>query len=185
MKFRIFRIKKVKSTNNTAIRIIKNSNFNSGMVISETQDRGRGQYGKTWISFKGNLFVSFFYKLENFTITQKQLTKINCLLVKKLLSFYCRKKIVFKKPNDLFIEKKKICGILHETLNKLEIKYLVAGIGINLIKNPTIKDYPTTNLWDLTKVKIDSKKAYLKLIKIYEKFIPLFPKFNVKNIDKI
>ena len=46
MKFKIFKFKKVKSTNNTAIRIIKSSNFDYGMVISETQNSGRGQYGK-------------------------------------------------------------------------------------------------------------------------------------------
>ena len=108
MKFKIFKFKSVKSTNNTAIKIIKNSNIEYGMIISETQKSGRGQYGKKWISYKGNLFVSFFYKLENLTISFKQLTKTNCLLVKKLLSIYCKKQIVFKKPNDLLIDKKKL-----------------------------------------------------------------------------
>ena len=76
MKFKIFRFRKVKSTNNTAIRIIRNSNLNYGMVISEMQNNGRGQYGKKWISYKGNLFISFFYNLEHFTVSVKQLTKI-------------------------------------------------------------------------------------------------------------
>ena len=158
MKFKIFRFKKVNSTNNTAIRIIRNSNLNYGMVISEMQNNGRGQYGKKWISYKGNLFISFFYNLENFTVSVKQLTKINCLLVKKLLSLYCKNKIIFKKPNDLLIHRKKICGILQETLVKLNKKYLIVGIGINLIKNPYIKNYPTTNLLDLTKKKISKSK---------------------------
>ena len=69
MKFKIFRFKKVKSTNNTAIRIIKNSNLKYGMIISETQTMGRGQYGKKWVSYKGNLFVSFFYELKNINHT--------------------------------------------------------------------------------------------------------------------
>ena len=60
MQFKIFKFKKVKSTNNTAIRIIKNSNIEYGMIISEDQNHGKGQYGKKWISFKGNLFLSFF-----------------------------------------------------------------------------------------------------------------------------
>ena len=107
MKFTIFKFKKVKSTNSTAIRIIRNTNLNYGMIISETQNGGRGQYGKKWISYKGNLFVSFFYKLENLTFTLNQLTKINCLLVQKTLSLYYKKKIIFKKPNDLMIGKKK------------------------------------------------------------------------------
>ena len=168
MKFKIFRFKKVKSTNSTAIRIIKNYQFNCGMIISETQNKGRGQYGKKWISYKGNLFVSFFYKIEDLTASVKQLTKINCILVRELLSKYYKKKITFKKPNDLLINKKKICGILQESISIFDKKYLVVGIGINLIKNPNIKNYPTINLYKLTNKKISKNKIENKLKKIFE-----------------
>ena len=46
MKFKVFKFKKVKSTNNTAIRIIKNSKQDFGMISAEIQNNGRGQYGK-------------------------------------------------------------------------------------------------------------------------------------------
>ena len=78
------------------------------------------------------------------------MTKINCLLVKKLLTNYCKKNITFKKPNDLLIQKKKISGILQEIVHILDSKFLVVGIGINIRKSPKIKNYPTTNLYDLT-----------------------------------
>ena len=168
MKFKIFKFKKVKSTNNTAIRIIKNSNYHYGMITSETQDNGRGQYGKKWISYKGNFFVSFFFKLDGLNISLKQFTKLNCLLVRKLLSIYYKKKIIFKKPNDLLIEKKKICGILQETLTKFDKKYLIVGIGINLIKSPYIKGYPTTNLFELLDKKISRNIIENELKKIFE-----------------
>ena len=168
MKFKVFRFKKVNSTNNTAIRIIKTSKFDYGMIISETQNSGRGQYGKKWISYKGNLFVSFFYKIEDLTASVKQLTKINCILVRELLSKYYKKKITFKKPNDLLINKKKICGILQESISIFDKKYLVVGIGINLIKNPSIKNYPTINLYKLTNKKVSINKIENKLKKIFE-----------------
>ena len=168
MEFKIFKFKKVKSTNNTAIRIIKNSNIEYGMITSNIQKNGRGQYGKRWISYNGNLFVSFFYKLENLSISLKQITKMNCLLVKKLLSIYYKKKITFKNPNDLLIDKKKICGILQEKITKLNKKYLIVGIGINLIKNPNFKSYPTTNLHELLNKKISKKKIEKELKKIFE-----------------
>ena len=107
MKFKKFKFKNVKSTNNTAIRIIKTSKFKYGMVISDTQTKGRGQYGKKWISHKGNLFVSFFYELKNINLSLSRLTIINCLLIKKLLKNYYKKKIVLKRPNDLLIQKKR------------------------------------------------------------------------------
>ena len=168
MKFKVFKFNKVKSTNNTAIKIIKTSNVDYGMIVSENQSNGKGQYGKKWISYKGNLFVSFFFNLKNFDINLNKFTKLNCLLVKKLLTSYYRNKIIFKKPNDLLINKKKICGILQETLTKLNKKFLIVGIGINLIKSPLITNYPTTNLYELLDKKVSKRQIVNELKKIFE-----------------
>ena len=168
MKFKIFRFKKVESTNNSAIRIIKNSNIDYGMIIANEQKNGRGQYGKKWISYNGNLFVSFFYRFDYLTVSLKQITKINCLLVKKLLTNYYKKKIIIKKPNDLLIQKKKISGILQEIVHILDSKFLVVGIGINIRKSPKIKNYPTTNLYDLTNKHFNKREIENKLKLIFE-----------------
>ena len=176
MKFKVFRFNKVKSTNNTAIRIIKNYNYDFGMILSNLQINGRGQYGKKWVSYKGNLFVSFFYNLKNFKISINKLTQINCLMVKKCISQYYKKKIYFKKPNDLLIQKKKICGILQEKIDKSNNPYLIVGIGINLTKSPFIKNYPTTHLSELINKEISKKKIELNLKKIFEN--------NIKRLIK-
>ena len=174
MKFKIFRFKKLKSTNDTAIRVIKSSNLNHGMIIAESQSKGRGQYGRKWISFRGNLFVSLFYNLENINLTMNKITKLNCILVKKLISKYYKKRIVYKKPNDLLIKGKKICGILQEIINKQNQKFLILGIGINLIKNPIISNYPTTNLNDLINKKISKRNIEIQLKKIFEKNLKIY-----------
>ena len=92
MKFKKFKYKKVKSTNETAIRLIKNNNLNSGMVVADSQFSGKGQYGRKWISYKGNLFASFFYELNMHNLSISMITKNNCLIVKKLLSKNIKKK---------------------------------------------------------------------------------------------
>ena len=168
MKLKKFKFKRVKSTNNTAIRIIKESSYNKGMVIAETQTNGRGQYGRKWISSKGNLFVSFFNELNKKNLSINTITKINCTLVKKLLSTFTRKKIIFKKPNDLLINKKKICGILQEVINEKGINYIIIGIGINVKKNPKITKYPATNLNDVLNKDVSKRKIESKLRKIFE-----------------
>ena len=106
--------------------------------------------------------------LKNFDINLNKFTKLNCLLVKKLLTSYYRNKIILKKPNDLLINKKKICGILQETLTKLNKKYLIVGIGINLIKSPFIRNYPTTNLYELLDKKVSKRQIVNELKKIFE-----------------
>ena len=180
MKFKKFNFKKVKSTNDTAIRIIKNTNFKFGMVISDTQLSGKGQYGNKWISYKGNLFVSFFHELKNINVSLSALTKINCLLVKKTLIKYCKKKVIFKKPNDLLIDKKKVSGILQEIISISDKSFLIIGIGINLIKSPKIKNYPTTNLYELTDKLINKKNFENDLKEAFEKNLSKMYKTNYK-----
>jgi|TARA_B110000037_G_scaffold210489_1_gene260906 BirA family biotin operon repressor/biotin-[acetyl-CoA-carboxylase] ligase len=185
MQLKKFNFKVINSTNDLAIRIIKNTNNKSGIVIADKQKKGRGQHGNKWTSFKGNLFVSIFFQVDMIQFPLKDLTKANCFLVKKLLSNFYKDKIIIKKPNDLLINNMKISGILQETISKSGKTFIIVGIGVNLIKSPIIKNYPTTNLLDLTGVKITPYNAILKLKKIYEKFIPVLPKFNVKNINRI
>ena len=121
MKLKQFNFKKVKSTNLTAIKLINLSKNEFGMIVSETQTKGKGQYGRKWISYKGNIFLSFFYKLENIDLSLNSLTKKNCLLVKNVISRYYKKKITFKLPNDLLINKKKFVGFYKKKLRNLKI----------------------------------------------------------------
>ena len=176
MKLRQFNFIKVKSTNLTAIRLIKSTKNEFGLIISKAQSKGKGQYGRKWISYKGNIFLSFFYKLEKINLPLNSLTKINCLLVKDVISKYYSKKITFKFPNDLLINKKKICGILQEKIEKSKKSYLIVGIGFNLVKNPNIPNYPSTNLFKITNQKINRKK-FIKELKItFEKFLSKYYK---------
>ena len=169
MKIKKFEYKIVNSTNNTALRLIKRTNCQFGMVTAISQKLGKGQYGKKWISYKGNLFASFFFKIQNQNLNFKKITQLNCELIRKLLSSFYKKKITIKQPNDLLINGKKICGILQESIIKDEKQYLIIGVGINLIKSPYIKGYPTTNLYELIKKKIDKNKFQNKLKSIFEK----------------
>ena len=92
-------------------------------------------------------------------------------LIIKLISLYYKEKIVSKPPNDILIKEKKICGILQEIVQKNEIKYLIVGIGLNLVKSPNIPKYPTTNLYDLTNMKISTNNVSKNLILIYKNFL--------------
>ena len=176
MKLKQFNFKKVRSTNQTSIRVINNSNCKFGLIVSETQSNGRGQYGRKWISYKGNLFMSIFYKLNKINLSLSSLTKKNCLLVKRVISKYCKRNITFKSPNDLLINKKKICGILQEKIEKSDEKYLIVGIGINLIKSPNLSNYSTTNLFSVINKKINKKKIEKELKISFEKFLSKYYK---------
>ena len=172
-----FNYKCVNSTNDIAINLIKQKNIKAGFVLAEKQKKGRGQRGKKWISYKGNLFVSIFFSLEKINLTLKQLTKFNADLIIKLISHYYKKKIKLKSPNDILINRKKICGILQETIKKNNIQYLIVGIGLNLVNSPQINKYPTTNLYDLTNSKINVNKISKELKDMYKIFLKSYMDF--------
>jgi len=90
MKFKKFFYKKVNSTNDLAVRKIK-SGYTKGLIVTEYQKKGRGQFGRKWISFKGNLFASIFFEIKK-DISIKKMTEINCKIIKKILFKYIKKK---------------------------------------------------------------------------------------------
>ena len=171
-KFKKFLFKKVNSTNDIAINKIK-SGLSSGIIVSELQTRGRGQYGRKWISLKGNLFMSIFFKIKK-NITIKKITNLNIKIMRLSLMKIIKKKIFIKYPNDFLLNKKKFCGILQETYYSKGSKFLVIGIGINLVNNPKITNYPTTNIYNETGLLIKKKYLIQNIENIYIKKQKLF-----------
>ena len=86
MKIKLKKYKKVKSTNDIALKLIKKNNSCPMLVTSEQQTNGRGRGGKKWISEKGDLFISLFYKLDQKKINFKQFAVLNAFLLKKVIS---------------------------------------------------------------------------------------------------
>ena len=167
MKLKKFQFKRVSSTNNTAIRLIK-SGIDFGIVITESQSKGKGQRGNTWISKKGNIFISIFFKINN-KISLKSITSNNLSIIKKIIFNQIKKKINIKLPNDILIDKKKVCGVLQEILYRNDYKYLIVGIGINIINSPNLLNYPTTYLNTYSKKKINKIKMINKIKLYFEK----------------
>ena len=183
MKLKIFKFKNVTSTNDVATNMIKKQKKISGCIIAEKQTRGRGTYGKKWISQKGNLFGSIFFPLKKNYPSFSEFSIINPVIISDVIQKFCKKKkISFKWPNDIFINRKKICGILQEVITLNDRKFLIIGIGINIISNPIIKNsYQATNIFFETKKKPTSKEIINLLIIAYESFFYNLTSYNFIN----
>ena len=169
MKLKKYAFNLVKSTNDVSIRKIKSKN-NQGIVISNKQSNGRGRYGKRWISINGNLFMSIFFKI-NKNAKLKKITIKNCKIIKKAVSKFLTKKIEIKQPNDLLLNNQKFCGILQETFYDNNNKFLIIGIGINVVGCPKLNNYPTTYLNKYTKKRVDKLIIFRSIKQMFEKSI--------------
>ena len=120
-----------------------------------------------------------------FPILRSNLKKIQFLVqlqIRNILNNYNIKNVSLKWPNDLYINNKKVCGILQESivLGKL---YLIIGIGINVKSSPKIKKYPTTYINKETKKKIILTELVDKLKKAFVSKI-IDKKYSFKKIVK-
>ena len=170
MKLQVVKYDFVDSTNNIAIRRIKNGKIKPTLILANSQKKGRGQYGRKWISYRGNVFITIYFKLQK-KITIKTLSKKVYSTIKTSLEKLINEKITIKLPNDLLIKGSKICGILQETVNYNNKKYFIIGIGINLIKSPKIPNKQVSFLQKYNNNKIKKTDIYKNIKNNFEKFI--------------
>ena len=171
MMLKMIKFKSVKSTNDEAIKLIQKNGNASGLIVSDIQKKGKGTMGKKWISKKGNIFISIFFKVSLTKFKIENFLTINAKIIKKALKNYTKKNIMIKKPNDLLIEKKKFCGIFQEVIEHNSEKFLIVGVGINTMVAPHRKEIVSTCLADHTKRNIKNLEIIIKIKILYEEMI--------------
>ena len=186
MKFEIFKFENVTSTNDIAINLIKKEQKETGCVYAETQTKGRGTHGKEWISDKGNLFGSIFFPLKNNYPSFSEFSIINPIVISGVIKHFCKKEnINLKFPNDILVNGKKICGILQELITSNNEKFLIIGIGVNIVSNPNINNkYQATNILLQTKKKPKIEEIIDLIISSYEKFFVNLNSYNYVYFKK-
>lgn len=167
MKF--LKFNEIDSTNNYMKENIA-SFENYDIVSAKVQTSGRGRRGNTWLSPEGMALFSFLLKPEReFSIIET--TKLPLLAGISTLS--ALKKIKdgnysFKWTNDVFLNSKKLCGILIERVKN----DFVVGIGINVANK--IPD-------DIKNIAISMESDYdidKLILKVVEEFSVYYKKFS-------
>ena len=185
MKIKLLKYKTVKSTNNVALKLIKKKNLTPAIISSERQTQGRGTMGKKWISKKGNLFISIFFEISNKKIKFNDYSILNPHIIKNVLKKYSNNKILIKWPNDLLINKKKICGILQEVIEFKNKKYLIIGIGINTFISPVSKNFKSIALFKNSTNFVSNSQIFNDIKSAYEIFISDTSKYKISYFKKI
>ena len=173
------------STNDYLLKLLKKKNYEEGtMVHTNYQKNGRAQRNNEWLSENGkNLTFSFL--LEPYVELSNQffLHIITSISIFKTLLKINIKNISIKWPNDIYVNDKKIAGILIENLvYRKFIHKSVIGVGLNInqanfgslnatsIINETLKKHSLDQILKIFKSTFN--KEYLKLNsnKIHEEF---------------
>ena len=122
------------------------------VLVAEAQTAGRGRRGKQWFSpFGCNLYFSMYWQLEQGIQAAMGLSLVVGLAVAKVLQQQWQLPVRLKWPNDLYIEHKKLGGILVELAGQTHAQCdVVIGLGLN-IRMPDQTDKAVDQPWaDLT-----------------------------------
>ncbi|HCT4931670.1 TPA: bifunctional biotin--[acetyl-CoA-carboxylase] ligase/biotin operon repressor BirA [Morganella morganii] len=102
--------------------------------VAEYQYAGRGRRGRQWISpFGRNLYLSLYWRLEQGPAAAIGLSLVVGIVLAETLHELGASGVKVKWPNDLYLNDKKLAGILVELQGKTgDAAHVVIGIGINL-----------------------------------------------------
>jgi len=129
--------KKLRSTNIFLSRLLKSDELEEGYLIStDKQTRGIGQNNSFWESEPDkNLLFSFVLRPEKLEL-QKQfyLSIVVSLALTDLIKKYLKNsEICIKWPNDIYVDDRKIAGILIENaIQGTHFEWVIVGIGLNV-----------------------------------------------------
>lgn len=130
MAYPIYHYQTLPSTNAEAKKMILDG-IREGVLIAERQSAGRGRLGRTFFSENG-IFMSVILSPEKIPFDRGFLTSAVAVAVCRAVTeqgFDAKIKWV----NDLYLDGKKVCGILAEAVSMhTEMLGYVIGIGINV-----------------------------------------------------
>jgi len=165
---KIIKLLKTDSTNNYAKKFI--SYGEDVIITAKTQSLGKGSKGRKFSSKIGGLYLS---RLKFYSLNPDESFKIMIsvsMAVIKTLEYFGFTGLI-KWPNDIYINDKKVCGILIEnSLSNGKIISSIAGIGINVNnKLPPELLNTAVSLKNLSDKKIRLKLVRNKLIENLDK----------------
>ena len=129
----VYQYDEIDSTNIQAIRLAKKGAVHGTLVIADKQNAGKGRRGRVWESpDEENIYMSLLLRPKMKISSAPRLTLLMAYSTVKAIEEREGIQPQIKWPNDLVINRKKICGILTEMqVENNEITYVVIGIGIN------------------------------------------------------
>lgn len=182
--FRIYWLKETDSTNEEALRRISDgseASDNMSVLAAESQTAGKGQGDHKWHSQPGdNLTFTVILRygegpgyFHSFPANrQKEISDLTANAVVDYLALHGIKAWI-KPPNDIWIEDRKICGLLiKHRVNGSALLHTIIGIGLNINEKDFPADLPNPTSLRLQTGREDRYDVHSEL----ERFLEIFEK---------
>ncbi len=169
----------VVSTNTLAMEAAQQGAPEGTVIIAETQTGGKGRLGRTWISPRGNLYLSVILRPQIPTHKAPLITLVGAVAVASAIRKHCSLQAAIKWPNDILISGKKVAGLLTEMSAEPDrIRHIALGIGVDV--NMELQELPpdvrlnATTLAAESGAKIDRKLLLQQILRDLEHWYQIF-----------
>ena len=118
--------------------ISKQTDF--ALFVAEEQTQGHGRFGRSFFSPKGQIYMSLLLSPNQHFQELPQYTVLSAVAVSQAIEQLTGLNTQIKWVNDIYIEGKKVCGILTEAMSDFEtqrISHVIIGIGLNFCIDPS------------------------------------------------
>lgn len=162
----------VDSTNVEAKRIAQTSDFNQTLIVAREQVKGKGRMGRSWSSEKDSgIWMSLLLKPSLSPDMVSKVTLIAAAAASRAIEEETGLITGIKWPNDIVINRKKVCGILAElSAEHGHIHYLVVGVGINVSQSA----FEDSIVDKATSIVIENHGKSVNRLNIIKRFVETF-----------
>jgi BirA family biotin operon repressor/biotin-[acetyl-CoA-carboxylase] ligase len=159
--------KNTDSTMNRARELALKDALDGTVITAEKQTAGKGRNGRTWISRSGGLFFTVLERPKFAIADYTLLSLILQIAAVRTISTFCGKRAYLRWPNDIYINRRKIAGIITEVSGEGDlISWLSIGVGVN-VNNPAPLG-KTTGIAEITGGHVSRREVLKKILEEIE-----------------
>ena len=180
-------INEVESTNDYLKEKIRRESLRAPYAVSAAmQTRGKGQRTKVWVSEPfSNVITSFLVDALVSITSLNMLNNAASLAVYQVLESYGVEHITIKWPNDVYVNDKKIAGILTENIiSGTQVKCSIVGIGLN-VNQTHFPDLVATSIKSETQQDINVTEVLHRLYECFYKNIEVESVHLLESVNNV
>ena len=125
----------IASTNDRALELCADASLPTPfLIITDRQSAGRGRGANRWWSSDGALLFSVIIDAAEFSLPESRWPQVSLTTgaaICEVLGSVARESVGLKWPNDIWLNNRKVCGILVE-VPVVQRGRLVIGVGLNV-----------------------------------------------------
>ena len=139
--------------------------LNKSLIVAKAQTKGKGRLGKTFLCYDGGIYMSLKLEIDS-TNNLNYITPCAAVAVSKVVDKYYNVNTKIKWVNDIYLQNKKISGILTEVeFSGQDSANVIIGVGINIEKYafPTELENIATSVGNVTDIVCDKSKIIAEI----------------------